>query len=277
MQKPFIHKIANMIQRDGFVGALAVATRRARAIVKGSDASDHRFRGAFASYHDAIAAVSSGLVAGYDNDQAVYLNLDHMSQILPSDSRVLFWMERLMPQIACILDAGGHIGVKYRAFREYLSLDERDVKWIVYDTAAIARAGRTRPSADQLRNLSFVDTLADLPPIDLMLCSGLLQYLDVPFPEFVEGLSAKPQHLILNKVATRDGKTIVMLERIGNAEVPYQIRDRIEFVSSLAALGYEIVDEWVLPEFAHQIRADPTLGVSKSRGYYARLRARTNR
>jgi putative methyltransferase (TIGR04325 family) len=268
-----MRKIANTIRRHGVVGAVAAAARRARAIVKGPNTWDDRFRGAFSSYRDAIAAVSPDLLPGYDNDQAVYFDLERMSQIVPTDRPVLFWMRRLTPEIKCVLDAGGHIGVKYRAFRQHLQLDAKQIKWIVYDTKAMVRAGRRRAAADQLDALSFVETLAEVPHVDLMLCSGLLQYLDISLSELIGQLPTRPRHLILNKVATRDGKTIVMLERIGDAEVPYQVRDRAEFVSSLNALGYEIWDEWVLPEFAHQIRADPALGKSTSRGYYARLLA----
>jgi putative methyltransferase (TIGR04325 family) len=195
-----------------------------------------------------------------------------MSQIRRSDLRVLSWLERLLPEINCLLDVGGHMGVKYRAFRERLGLDDRGLRWIIYDTPVMVRAGRERAAADGLHALAFIERLDDAPAVDLMLCSGLLQYLDIPFPDLMRQLPTRPRHMILNKVATRDGKAVVMLENFGAAEVPYQIRDRVEFVSSVGALGYEIVDEWVLPQFAHVIEADPTLGASTSRGYYARLR-----
>jgi putative methyltransferase (TIGR04325 family) len=146
------------------------------------------------------------------------------------------------------------------------------VKWIVYETPVMVRAGRERAAADGLDALSFVESLNEVPAVDLLLCSGLLQYLDIPFADLVGQLRQRPRHIVLNKVATRDGPTVVMLERMGMAEVPYQIRCRPEFVSSVEALGYTIVDEWVLPEFAHVIKADPSLGMSTSRGYYARLR-----
>jgi putative methyltransferase (TIGR04325 family) len=194
-----------------------------------------------------------------------------MNAILPSDGPVLQWLERLLPNVSIILDAGGHVGVKYRAFRQRLRLEERQVSWIVYDTPVMVRAGRQRAAADGFDRLSFIETLKDAPPVDLMLCSGLLQYLDIPFADLMRQLPTRPPHLILNKVATRDGKTVVMLELGAGAEVPYQIRDRAEFLASLDSLGYEIVDEWVLPEFAHPITADPSLGTSTSRGYYARL------
>jgi putative methyltransferase (TIGR04325 family) len=217
-----------------------------------------------------MASIYPGLLDGYNNDAAVAVSCESMCTILPWDAQVLALLERLLPDIAILLDAGGHIGTKYRAFREQLHLDGRPLKWIVWDTPAAIRAGRKRAVADGLSQLSFVDTIGEAPAADLVLCSGLLQYLDIPFPELMGQLVAKPRHLILNKVATRDGRTVVMLERIGRAEAPYQVRDREEFVQGLDAMGYEIIEEWVLPELSHYINR--RFGSSTSRGYYAKLK-----
>jgi putative methyltransferase (TIGR04325 family) len=256
------------VKRHGFIRTGRLAMRKALSLGK---RPHERFRGAFSSYEEALAAVSPGLLAGYNNQVVVDDAVELMSSILPSDEPVLQWLQRLLPNVTTILDAGGHVGVKYRAFRERLRLDDRQVRWIVYDTPVMVRAGRQRAAADGLDRLSFIEKLRDAPPVDVMLCSGLLQFLDIPFTDLMRQLPTRPQHLILNKVATRDGRTVVMLDRFAGVEVPYQIRDRAEFLASLDGLGYEIVDEWVLPELAHPITADPSLGASTSRGYYARL------
>jgi hypothetical protein len=73
---------------------------------------------------------------------------------------------------------------------------------------------------------------------------------------------------VLNKVATREGPTIVTLEDFDTAEVPYQVRDHAAFVASIEALGYVIEDSWVIPDLS---RTHPAFGVSTSRGFYARL------
>ena len=133
------------------------------------------------------------------------------------------------------------------------------------------RAGRERARDEGLSGLSFVESLSDAPPAELVLASGLLQYLDVPFADLLGKLPRRPRHLVLNKVATREGQTVVTLERLGPSETPYQIRNRETFEASLRTLGYRIVDEWVIPEFSHIIPFHPSLGASTSRGYYATL------
>jgi putative methyltransferase (TIGR04325 family) len=263
-----LNRLSAATKRYGIAGTVRAAMRKALSI---SNEPPELLRGVFSTYEEAIAAVSPGLLAGYNNQEIVDECVDHFSTILPSDAPVLQWLERLLPSVTTILDAGGHVGVKYRAFREHLRLDDRQVNWIVYDTPAMVRAGRQRATREGLERLSFIEKPKDAPLIDLMLCSGLLQFLDIPFPELMRQLPARPRHLLLNKVATRDGRTVVTLVRIAGAEVPYQIRDRAEFLRSLDSLGYEIVDEWVLPEFTRPITADPSLGASTSRGYYARL------
>jgi putative methyltransferase (TIGR04325 family) len=231
-----------------------------------------RFRGAFATYEEALAAVRPGLLAGYDNDAIADIAFENMCRIELWDWPVLYWLNRLIPDADYLLDAGGHQGTKFRAFRNHLDLTGR-LRWVIYDVPAIVRAGRERAAREGLVGLTFIDSLDDAPAADVFLASGLLQYLDIPLEDLMRRLPALPRHLLLNKVATREGPTVVTLEHFKRAEVPYRIRDRREFVSSLGALGYDVVDEWQIPELSRQIVTHPHLGLSASFGYYARLRS----
>jgi putative methyltransferase (TIGR04325 family) len=234
-----------------------------------------RFRGAFSSRDLALAAIRPDRLAGYDHDQVAAISFDKMCQIQLWDWPVMYWLLRLEPQIGSLLDAGGHMGTKYRAFRNHVNLEQR-IQWIIYDLPAIVRAGRERATKDGLFGLSFIDNLDDAQEVDVLLASGLLQYLDIPLGELLRQLPAPPKHLLLNKVAIRNGPSIVTLENFGCAEVPYQIRNRDEFLSSLEELGYEIVDAWEIPELSHVISTHPRHGKSISCGYYARLRGGEN-
>lgn len=230
-----------------------------------------RFEGAYASYEDAVAAVPKGLLVGYDNEAVTEIAFEQMCQIALWDWPVLYWLKRLEP-ISHILDAGGHMGTKYRAFRNHLALDQGKAQWMVYDVPAMVKAGRERAEKDGLSNLSFVDSLSDAPEADVLLASGLLQYLNIPFSDLLGQLRRRPPYLLLNKVATREGPSVFTLENFGSARVPYMIRDRQEFLSSLDGLGYDIVDQWRIPELSHMIPYHPRLGASVSYGYCAKLR-----
>jgi putative methyltransferase (TIGR04325 family) len=226
-----------------------------------------RFQGAFDCLEAAVASVPSRSLVGYDHDVVAEVSFDEMCRIAPWDYPIMFWLQRLLPRGRRILDAGGHMGTKYRAFRRLLDLDA-GVEWTVYDVPAIVRAGRRRALEDGLVGLAFTEDLAQAPCPDIFLASGLLQYLDVPFSELLRRLAALPRHVLVNKVAMRDEKTIVTLENFGVALVPYQIRNREAFLSEMATLGYRIEDEWHIPSLAHRISTHPELGWSRSSGFY---------
>jgi putative methyltransferase (TIGR04325 family) len=78
-------------------------------------------------------------------------------------------------------------------------------------------------------------------------------------------------HLILNKVALWDKAPVVTMENFGKALVPYQIRNRKEFLDSLHEMGYTIIDEWQIDPLAHRISTHPELGRWSSVGFYMAL------
>ena len=228
-----------------------------------------RFRGAFASFDEAVANVRPGKLAGYDHDPVTDVSRELMQNVPLWDYPILYWLKRLAPETARIVDAGGHIGVKYRGFGKYLDLDRLD--WIVYDLPALVRAGRAQARPED-RTLSFVDRIEDAPAADVLLASGLMPYLDEPLVDLVRRMRVPPRYILLNKVVTRDGPTVVTLENFGMAEVPYQIRSVGETLAALETLGYDIVDSWTIDSLAHRIQTHPELGHCTYRGYVARLR-----
>jgi putative methyltransferase (TIGR04325 family) len=228
-----------------------------------------RFRGSFASHDEALRNAHPGKLKGYDNDAVTEVSKALMQEVPLWDYPVLYWLKRLSPRIGRVVDAGGHIGVKYRAFASYLDVDHLD--WVVYDLPALVRAGRAqiRPSD---RTLSFVERIEDAPEADVLLASGLMPYLDIPFADLIGRMRRRPPCILLNKVVTRDGPTVVTLENFGMAEIPYHIRNVNEVPDALKALDYEIVDSWSIDFLSHRIETHPELGHAAYRGYAAFLR-----
>lgn len=232
-----------------------------------------RFRGAFASFDEAMASVRGGMLAGYDHDSVSDVSRSVMEQVPLWDYPILYWLKHLAPGLSRVVDAGGHTGVKYRAFRRYLDLDR--LSWIVHDLPAQVRAGRALIRPED-RTLSFVERLEDAPAADLLLASGLMPYLDGSLADLVRRLHAPPRYILLNKVAARRGPTVVTLENFGVAEVPYQIRNEGEVPAALESLGYDIIDSWTIESLGHTIPTHPELGRCVYRGYVARRREASN-
>lgn len=227
-------------------------------------------KGAYATYEAALASQPAQQKTGYDHDEVVEIETATMSTVRPWDYPVLFWLDRLLPQTHVLIDAGGHIGTKYRAFRPLLRLPQH-LKWIVLDLPAVVKAGRARAAADQLSALGFESDAADLPEADLLLASGLMQYYPGDLSALLAQLKRPPRHLLVNKVALREGPAVFTMERIGPSRVPYQIRNRSAFLADVERAGYELVDQWDIPSLAHEIETHPELGASQSRGFYFRL------
>lgn len=250
--------------------------RIAKRLVQGAGASvarargygprPTRFAGAYPSRQAALAAIPEGLRAGYDDEAIAEVSFQQMCERSAFDYPLIHWLTRLAPEIATLVDAGGHLGTKYIAFAPLVDLSGID--WVVQDLPGIVAAARKRQAAGALPGaLRFVSDWSDLPRADLLLASGLLQYLDRPLSELVAALPDRPRHILLNKVALRDGPAVFTIERIGFGRVPYQIRSRDAFAAEIDALGYDIRDSWEIGELSHVIPTHPWLGRSESRGY----------
>ena len=226
-----------------------------------------RFRGSFASHADALAAIGPRRLAGYDHDELADVSYEEMCKVHLWDYPVIHWLAKVLDGQANLIDAGGHMGTKFRAFARFIDLPD-SFDWAVLDVPAIVRAGRDRASRDGLNSLSFHDETATLPTSDVLLASGLFQYLDASPSQFIAGLPRMPRHFIINKVATREGESVVTLERFPQAEVPYQVRSRVDFEADLASAGYVIRDQWDIPSYS---RHHAAFGFATSRGYYAEL------
>ena len=225
-----------------------------------------RFAGAWPSREAALASLPVTSRAGYDAEGVAEVNFAEMCDPDEWDYPVIHWLGTLLRPGLRVLDAGGHMATKYIAFARYLPVQQ--AAWTVSDLPAIVAAGRRAQADGRVpAAVRFADDPATAGTVDLLLASGLLQYLDAPFPAYLGRLAQPPRHILLNKVALRDGPEVVTLERIGPARVPYRIRDRAVFERDLATLGYRVRDTWRIRALGHVIPTHPWLGESESRGY----------
>lgn len=229
-----------------------------------------RFSGAFATRELALASLPENQRTAYDSEDVAEVNFVTMSQRASWDYPVIYWIKEIIgtnrQAPLTVLDAGGHMGTKYISFADLLPVD--DLIWAIYDLPAILKSARSY-QADGLvpRAIRFVDQPGEAGKVDLLLASGLLQYLDIPLADLVGQMAAPPRHILLNKVAVRDGEPIVTLETIGPVLVPYHIRAKAAFEAELSDLGYRVVDQWTIPDLGHRISTHPRLPSSQSKGY----------
>ncbi|MEH6655123.1 methyltransferase, TIGR04325 family [Loktanella salsilacus] len=241
----------------------------ARAVTRTARA--RHFSGAFDTRAAAQEAVIRRGGQGYDDAAISEVSFDLMCQRTAWDYPVMFWLQRFLPDADALIDAGGHFGTKYIAFQDLIDL--RPIRWNVYDLPAIVHAARRRQGRGGLPvEIAFHTDVTTLPAAQILLCSGLLQYQDIAFPDFVATLPDRPEYIILNKVALRDGPELYTIEKIGAGCVPYRMRNRSIFEAQINVMGYDILDSWNIPNLGHVISTHPWLGRSESRGYVLRCK-----
>ena len=203
--------------------------------------------GGFTSISEARKAIPKS--STYDDDRLVDMNVDYFSRVHLFDYPLLFWLSKLISQASAkrVVDFGGHVGVKFYAFRDYLTLPE-DFDWHVVDVETMVRRGREKAAAAGETRLSFSTDLASAPPSRVLICSGSLSYVEDNLADLVKRCVLRPAFVITNKVSVLDGKEIVTLEGFGASIIPYRMLDGRTLNASMQGLGYQLVDHWEIPD-----------------------------
>lgn len=229
-----------------------------------------KFNGVYASFEEARQAIPAAAVEGYDNPGSGNM-FEDPRRVYPSDYPVMFWMGRILPDLRRVFDFGGHVGLSYYAYRQYLPYP-KGLEWTICDVAEVVRAGRELAGNESAQGLHFTTSFEDAEGADLLLAAGSLQFVEEPLAERLGALRSKPAHVVINKVPLADGEPFVTLQNIGPAICPYRIFNRDDFRRGMEQVGYEVVDEWANPDLGCYIPYHADRIVHAFSGMYLRLR-----
>jgi putative methyltransferase (TIGR04325 family) len=227
------------------------------------------YRGVFASFDEARRSAPATHKLGYDHPELARMYDSRLDKAFPSDYPVLFWLERILPQISSIFDWGGHIGVSYYTYARYLDLPAR-VTWRVGDVPAIVEEGRRLAESRSAVGLSFTSDIVDCDGFDVFFANGSLQYVDVPLADSLSRLSRRPPHLFVNKLPAYAGESFVTLENTVHSFNPYRVFNRDAFLASIAGLGYTLVDSWENPDVVFSLPLHRHRKLNAYSGFYFR-------
>jgi putative methyltransferase (TIGR04325 family) len=228
------------------------------------------FRGVYPTFAAAAAAAPRSKPNSYDVDEAALVHVAEASRMAPSDYPMVYWLKPLLSDAAVVFDFGGHVGTKYRAFRDYVAYPS-GLRWLVCDVPSVARAGERLARSQQLRQLAFTTDFAEVEGATVLIASGSLQYTEQPLWERLARVRRPPHHVLINKLPVRDGGGFVTVQSLGVAFVPYVVFDRAQLLAGMAARSYELVDEWDVPDRPAAIPFHPELDV-RHVGMYLRHR-----
>jgi len=204
---------------------------------------EHLFMGSFESFAAAEAGASVAKAVGYDNAEKARDFYSH--QIYFYDYPALFWIGRSLDDgMRSVFDLGGHVGIKYYAFRRVLSYPE-NLRWTVCDVPGVVKTGRELAAErGSTAQLSFTTDFHDASGFDVLFASGSLQYLPQRISEILASLPVKPKRVIVNTAAVHPERTLFTLNSIGFAVCPYRIQHHDELLAELADAGYKRRDGW---------------------------------
>ena len=233
----------------------------------------NRFRGVYRTFAEAEAAIPVGHPVGYDHDAMTTMYRNRMEKACQSDYAVLYWMREVLraKPASLVFDVGGHVGVSYYGWQKYLGFDA-GLRWLVQEVPAVAEAGAELARERGARGLEFTSDLAAGRGCDVLMAAGSLQYVDVSVPQLLDAVGSRPRHLILNKMPVYDGEGFVTVQSTGRAFHPYRIYNGTELVTSVTALGYELIDDWQNREQHCEIPFTRGKDIDAYTGYYFRHR-----
>ena len=93
-----------------------------------------------------------------------------------------YGLRPLLPEVSRVFDAGGHIGAHYYGYRRFLTFPE-NLRWTVCEVPTTNRAGRELAATEGANALSFTEDFATADGADVLLASGVVQYLEKPLVE----------------------------------------------------------------------------------------------
>jgi len=229
------------------------------------------FQGIFPDFETAAAAVPSGWRSGYDNEASARRVIDEWLGVYPNDYPVMFWLSKVLPECRLLFDWGGNVGLKYFAYRKYLSYPA-SMTWLVNDVPAVVEFGLANALRESPGNLRFSTSLDEIPSADVLLAAGVLHFIDDPFG-LLRSFERLPKHLILSKVPAYASPSAWTVHNMGTAMCPYHLFNRDELVGAIEDLGYALIDEWKFPDVSCSIPFFPEKSVTAYSGFYFSKRA----
>jgi len=204
---------------------------------------ENLFMGSFESFAAAEAGAPESKAVGYDNAQAAWEIYSH--QIYFYDYPGLFWLSRSLDAgMTRVFDLGGHVGIKYYAFRRVLPYPEA-LQWTVCDVPGVVQTGREIAAQRSVTaQLGFTTDYRHASGCDVLYVSGSLQYLPTRISEVLGALAVKPKRIVMNTTAVHPERTIYTLNSIGFAVCPYRIQHDEELWADLRQSGYKRRDAW---------------------------------
>lgn len=253
-----------------FLGLIPFVERAYSHCVLRNTETDALFAGVYGSYEEALRHIPVQYKSGWDTGKSSKIWVKRPDYIQPTAYTSFFWLSRLIQEDSVVADYGGSIGLTYYG---YIARKEfpAAARWIVVEVPHLVTAGR-EVAVSRNASLEFTSELESLPVCDILHSAGALQYIEHGVPGFLEKLETLPQHILLNKIPLTGGDAFWTIQNFGTSISPYRIYNKAEFLDYFSGFGYEVRDNWEVPDFSCDIPFHPEKTVLRCQGLYLRLK-----
>lgn len=240
-------RIRNALDRGiEAVGNLPLIRRARQRAYENEFAGNQRsnlFMGVYDSFESAAASAPATRPVGYDNKGSA--EIAYGNHLAFYDYPAMFWLaQSIHAGMRSVFDLGGHVGIKYYAFRRPMAVPS-GLRWTVGDVAAVVEHGRKLAQRlDPERMLDFTTDPTAMDGYDVLFASGSLQYLPEKLGDLLRKLASKPKRIVLNITAVHPEKSYFTLNSIGTAFCAYRVQAHGQLVSEIADNGYTLNDSW---------------------------------
>lgn len=231
------------------------------------------FRGVYDTWEEAREAIPESRKVGYNHPEMASKDMHYAHQMRLSDYAAMFWMKSAISKGSSVFDLGGNIGLACYAFEKYLNYPS-ELRWIVCDVPEVIRLGRELARQRHMTRLDFTDNYRAADGADILLTAGTLQCIRTPLSEILGYLQAKPKHLLINRTPLYGGKSFFTIRGLPPVTLVYCVFNRKEFIDSVLAHGYQLIDSWDISEPACGlcvIPFHPERSIRSYSGLYFRL------
>lgn len=230
------------------------------------------WRGVYPTFKAAREAISASRIVGYDSEPAAEsARLHPVYRERTTDYVAMFHLQPILKENVRVVDLGGSMGMFYYVYQRYLSFPQ-GTEWLICDVPKIVAVAKE--IAAKKRDGGYMRVTSDFKDAEgcsILHSAGALQFIEEPLAELIGSLKQKPTYLLINRIPTWEADPLYTVHHIREFSCAYQIFNEKQFVDSLTAIGYELVDKWECPESSFSVRFKPHLRLNCYHGFYFAL------
>jgi putative methyltransferase (TIGR04325 family) len=217
----------------------------------------------------AEAAKTAGVTkhGGHNSPRAIRSHAHLAGTVLPSDYPAIYWISRLGGNSLRVFDYGGNVGNLYYSYRPYLPKSLNRLRWTVLDLPAVITEGTLIAAEKGTTEIEFQANVQTVTADDFVLVSGALHYWEASLAEFIEQFPEKPAAFILNRTPVHPDTNYITVQVRPFYSVPCVVRTTAEILSAFGNAGYQLADEWQVPELSMRMAMFPALTVASYSGF----------